>query len=328
MNSKVLVELFTPSRVMRCAATPAWRLKVAGLVALLALTATASARAQETAEEAKAMADALFENRFQINDENPEAHVPSEADRNANPVEFGFFLMNLGIKADDAEKHGDHASAAKYYRAMVAAVPDRSAGFTKLCTAYEALGQRAQAEAVCGAALLRAGVTLDDYAHYVRLVVAQREALTDKQIRHVDEVVAHLRKQNPEVAMVAELQCQLGLRLKDPKRLAACTTQLQKLQPNDMKTITYSWLLAVMRLDRKAAWSLVDRAKRTGAPPDTLRTMEQATSGLRSPLEQTLRKAAPVGGAVLLLVLVAALAWRQRRMTQRFTPGVLRKSNT
>jgi hypothetical protein len=270
--------------------------------------------AQETVEEAKKMASDLFKSTFTVDDDKPEGHVPSEAERNAHPVDFGNFLITLSDKAEEATQKGDHASAAKYYRGLVAAVPESAAGFRRLCASYAAGGERRKAEDACGAALLREDAIVDDYARYVRSVVSQREPLSAKQIGHVDEAVAHLTKSESSANVAADLQCQLGLRLKDEKRLEQCTTALQKHDPKDMKGISYGWLLAVMRLDRKAAASFVERARQAGATADTVQWMDSSTRALRSPFEQAVRKAAPVLAVGLGAgILVGLLLWFARR---------------
>lgn len=312
-----------------------WRIASIGVLApCLLISAQVSAQAQTTASAASTAvadqeaADKLFqEGRFLVNEEEPEKHIPSEAERNQHPVDFGHFLIALSDRAEAAFGRGDYETAAKYFRAVVAAVPDRSAGFTKLCSTYEAAGQRDKAEAACGAALLREGATVNDYAHYVRLVIGQKEPLNEKQIKHVDDVVVHLQKQFPDQTIGAELECQLGLRLKDEKRLERCTSVLEKQNPDAMQTISFSWILAVMRHDRKAAFNLLERAKQTGATPDSLKWMEAATRALRSPIEQLFHRARlPLGIGLAVALLIAAVAYQRRRL-QGTHNGTLRKSN-
>ena len=267
-----------------------------------------ASHAQEPAEDPKALADALFEG-FPIDDEQPESKLPTPAQRDAHPVQFGFWLMNLTEKAEERTQRGDHAGAARYYRALAAAVPDEAVSLRKLCSAYEQAGDRNKAEVACGAALLRNGALISDYSEYVRLVVAQKEPLSDKQLQHVDEAVTYLRGKFPESAVSAQLACQLALRLKDQQRLSQCSAELQKRDPRDMAGITYSWLLAVMRLDRGAANNMLESARTAGADAKVLKGMEIATITLRSPLQQLAHsygRWAVIGLVVMLLGLYAA----------------------
>src|SRR6476620_580075 len=112
----------------------------------------------ETREEAQQMADSLFQGSFPIDDAAPEIAVPTVAQRNASPLDFASYLMELGERADRATQRGDHLTAAKYLRAVTLAVPERSIGFSELCRAYEEAGDKAQALSACAAALQKSGV--------------------------------------------------------------------------------------------------------------------------------------------------------------------------
>lgn len=276
-----------------------------------------SARAQEESpEDIQRAVDKLFDSGdFRIDDENPERDIPTEEKRNAAPIQFGYFLMNLSEKAEAATERGDHATAIKYFRAIAAAVPESVAGPRRLCAAYEANGERAKAEDACGGVLLREGVTVGDYIRYADIVLAQREPLSDKQIARVDKIISHVRSSEPTVGAASEVQCKLGLRLNDEKRLAECTEHLDRIAPNDPKAISYAWLYAIMRLDREDAWKAVERAKAAKLEHGVIQTMETSTQNLRSPLVRALYQANPVvllASTLTFLALAAALLFRRR----------------
>jgi hypothetical protein len=270
----------------------------------------------ENPEEIKRSIDKLFDaGDFKINEENPEANIPTDAQRNAAPVQFGYFLMNLTEKGAAATERGDHATAIKYYRALTATVPESVGGPRRLCAAYEANGERAKAEDTCGGVLLREGVTVGDYIHYADLVLAQPEPLTEKQIARVDTVISHVRKGAPEVGAASEVQCKLGLRLNDEKRMAECTEQLNRIAPEDPKTISYAWLYAIMRLDQKGAWEAVERAKQAKLEASAIEMMETSTRNLRSPWVRAFfqhRRTVVSAATSALLALIAVLIFRRR----------------
>src|SRR5688572_16353977 len=79
--------------------------------------------------------------RFVINDRNPEANLPSEAQRKANPQQFRLFLQELIDRAGAATRRGDHLTAARYFSAVAKAEPQQSFGFAQLCQSLAALGE-------------------------------------------------------------------------------------------------------------------------------------------------------------------------------------------
>jgi hypothetical protein len=259
----------------------------------------------------------LFANDFTIDDRDPERNVPSEAERNAKPIDFGNYLMALADKAEDAAKRGDHLSEAKYYGALAKAVPDRSVAFAKRCAAYEQLGQRDNAEQSCVQALSRSGVTVDDFVHYVRVVLSQRGSLSKAQVAGADAAIAHLQAAAPKLPVGAELGCDLGARLNDGKRLARCTAELRKLAPNDLKTISYEWAFAMGRGDLTEAERLIERAKRVGMQPAGIARMQEAVRvAAPSPwrrLRETPTAAVLAAGGVSALLIALSLAVRRRR---------------
>jgi hypothetical protein len=270
------------------------------------------------AESAKQQADALFASDFSIDERDPERNIPGEAERNAKPVDFGNYLMALSGKAEDAQKQGDQLSAAKYFRALAKAVPDRSIAFAKLCGAYEAAGQRDKAEQSCGDALSRSGVTVADFVHYVRVVLAQAAPLSKTQVTRVDAAIAHLATEAGTLTVSAELACDLAVRLNDGKRLARCTSELRKRAPNDLKTISYDWAFALRRGDLSVAEHLVERAKQLGMRPQGISRMEEATraaapSTLRMLRERPISILLAATGLAGLVMLVLSLLMRKRR---------------
>ena len=79
------------------------------------------------AQNAKEQANALFATKFEVDESDPARKVPSVAERDAAPLDFAYFVMNLGEKAEEAAKKGDRAAQIRYLRGVAAALPDRSA---------------------------------------------------------------------------------------------------------------------------------------------------------------------------------------------------------
>jgi tetratricopeptide (TPR) repeat protein len=262
------------------------------------------------------MADSLFEGAFAINDANPEASVPSVEARNAAPLEMATFIMELGERADRAQKRGDHAAAARYYTALVMSVPDRAQGYAKLCRAHEAAGDRPNALKACARALRLPGVTLADFSEYAQLVLSERGEISPDRIKDLDALLAHLQTQVPGSLLPAQLRCDIGVRLLDVARLTQCTTELRQSAPNDPKTLSYEWTLALRQKDYTSATLVVERAKQSTMRPDAVEVMERVTRDLASPwtrMFQFLRSKAGLAIGAGALLLLASLSFVRHR---------------
>jgi hypothetical protein len=219
--------------------------------------------------------------RFPIDRGNPEASVPGEAERQNNPLEFGYFIQDLLEHAENARKQRDYATVALYYRAVAKAVPDRAKGWSKLCEAYEILKDRERAVRACELALSRAGVELGDYIRYVQLMTEKAGDMTAAERETLIPVLAHLSRQ-PGLGLVAEeLRCRAGVKLRDVSLLEACTAGLAKAAPNDPKTVVFLWNLAMLRGDKAEAERLIARTRTLGAVlEDNIARMDAMTASL------------------------------------------------
>lgn len=219
--------------------------------------------------------------KFPISDTDPVSSVPPPEKRDEDPLNYGYFLMDLGYKAVSAAQRGDHAAAARFYEAGIKADPDTAVPFFKACEQYEALGNLDKAAETCGAALSKPGARLADYSHYARILFDKPSGLEQKDIADLDAVVGHL-KGGPDAGHAAayDIECQLGARLDDLVRLQDCAPALAKMGPNDPKATFFQWVLAIKKKDYPAALGFVKQAKERANDPEhraeALR-MEKAT---------------------------------------------------
>jgi hypothetical protein len=217
---------------------------------------------------------------FRIDDANPEASVPGPAARNAKPLEFGYFIQDLLSFAESAARSGDHVAEARYYRAFTRAVPDSAVGFSRLCESLAAADRRDDATVACRAALGLHGATVKDHVRFVELVLSKHGQLSLEEIEDLKQVVAHLRS-NPETAVAGHhLQCQLGVRIESIPLLEECTKALAVIAPEDPKTITFEWALAVRKGDPSGGRREIARARALGMNADQLARMERLTAQL------------------------------------------------
>jgi hypothetical protein len=265
------------------AAVRVWRKRTAGRIAasvaaigVLVLGAPkARAESPEFGDERPPVVGHL--SKYAIDPLDPESSVPTPAQRDQNPLEYGYFLMDLGDAAEKAKTAGDHLGAAKFYRAMTKAVPDAVMGFRKTCEEFEAAKDFVDAKTFCADAVMRRDAILADYSHYARVVFAQPGNLPPNDVKDVDQMVDHLKKQEGSQSVAWDIQCNLGVHLADVRRLQECTTPWAVVAPDEPKVIFFQWVLALHQKDFAAAERCVAHAKRVAAPPEQVTHMAKAT---------------------------------------------------
>jgi tetratricopeptide (TPR) repeat protein len=247
-----------------------------------------------------------------VDDNDPESSIPDNQKRNRNPLQFGYWLMDVTYKAVQATRRGDHPAAIKFYKALVKAVPDRSVSFTRLCEAYEAAGDWQNAVGTCATALTRPGVTINDYEHYFGLALKKKGTLTTTEVQILDNVIQHLREDPAGGDAAADLECQLGVRLEDADRLERCTSLLAAKAPDDPRLISYEWALAMKRGNFKEAAALVERARTTAMKPEGIDQMARGLASMQGVRKRKLY-AWGLGGLAVVLVGAAGVVFATRR---------------
>jgi hypothetical protein len=243
---------------------------------------------------------------FAINDRNPEENIPTEAQRRASPHQFRQFLQDLIERAGSATRRGDHLAAARYYSALAKAEPTQSFGFSQLCQSLESLGEMEGAMEACGDALSRSGASVDDFSHYVHLVLGKSGPLNVTERTRVEDQIRRLRRNEGGRVAADQLQCELAQRLGDVAMLEECTASLSAVAAGDPRTIAFEWALAMDRREHSRAAELIERARQAGLAPQALRDMESATSAVSPGWRQLagdvrlMLLAFLVGGALLL----------------------------
>jgi len=233
---------------------------------------------------------------FLIDDANPEGSVPSTELQAKKPLEFGYFLQDLAAKAEKASDRGDHATAARYYGALLKAAPTVAFAPRQMCVELEAAGDLPKAIMACRTAVTGLGSTAADFIRFVSLVLASKDPLVPEERKELNAVIAHLQHESQLGALPTMLRCEVDLRFKDYAALEACATELATKAPADPKTISFQWALALQKHDRGQALQLIDRARGVGMSGEALARMERATRAM------TLRRA-----GFLVVLLAAAL---------------------
>jgi hypothetical protein len=260
-----------------------------------------------------------------INDDDPESSVPSGEQAMKNPLNMGYFIMALSDRADAAAQRGDHSKEAKYYRAIVKTVPDRSVGYRRACLAHEAAQEWDKATEMCRGALGTGGVTTDDHLKFLKLLLKKPGVLSATEIADADAVVAGFEgdakfaKDEAWRKLIADAKCQIGAKLEDPERLAVCTKMLRDLKVEPAKLYTFEWAQALAEGDRAAAEQVIEKARQAGLPLAATSAMERGLSKANDvPPERALRVLlrrwwpALIGAGLMLVALLGIMGRRGR----------------
>ncbi len=273
-------------------------------IALLVLLISGVARA----EDASPMAP------IPIDDQNPALSIPGPDEQMKNPLKFGYLLQEMLARGQAAAQKGDHLAAARYYTAITKGVPTRSYGYARLCDELLALNRKDSALMACREALYKEGVTAGDYLRYVDLMVNRPDPLSADQRKELDAIVQHLRSV-PDGAVIAEqARCQIALAARDRAGVLGCAASLQKLAPDDPKTLPFVWAAAIEGGHLLAARRLVARARAAGTAGPALAKMAHATQVL------LVRRAAHVAIGVAVAAMLVFLARALLRKKQ--PPGI------
>jgi exonuclease VII small subunit len=268
-----------------------------------------------------ARAEGKWLSSWPVDDADPVKSVPSNDQLKADPLQAGYFLQDLISKAEGASKAGEHGVAEKFYEAIFKMVPKRSLALTKMCDEFEAMGNLAQATNACGLALSLDGVTVGDYAHFVRLVLHHSGDLSPKEVAAVTSVIDHMKADDNGRLIGNQLQCEVAARTGDMGKLQECSGTLVALAPNDGTTILYQWEVAVREHNFAAAHDLLARAKTAGLSADRLAHMEKAMQETQNRRREFIA-VATVGFLAFVGSLVYTLTlFFSRRRSPVTTPG-------
>ena len=286
------------------------RLDAAPQIALLLLTLTVAAPTAVLAAEPPApppgplISDRLSD--LPIDESDPEKSIPTPEQANRDPLQFGYWLMDMASLAEEAEKKQDWRSAIRYYQALVKTVPDKSISYGKLCNAYERLGERDNGLRACRDALSKPGARGDDYSRYTRLLLDHPGAVTAAEQTEVADIIKHLRQDGTSPLNADEIQCFLGARMQDLEMLEGCVTALIAAAPDDPRTITYHWTLAMGKRQYDDAARLMERAKIAGVKPERISEMQAILKSAQA------RGRMPLfGGAIIGVAGLAFLVFRR-----------------
>jgi hypothetical protein len=244
--------------------------------------------------------------RFKIDDAHPEAAVQKLLGTDNDPLQLGYLLQDLSARVSAAVAKHDNAAAARYYHAISLAAPT-AFGPRKECEALEALGDITGAVVACRELLTREGVVINDYAHFVDLVLENPKPLPELEPQELENVISHLEKGVKGGHLPTVLRCKVALRFDDRGALETCRAAMSTAPTNDPTVISIKWGLAVREHDKARALGLVEEARKAGLDWQKVNKMLQATNAMA---RQRFQRAGVLGGLGILCIAAAFLGAR------------------
>jgi tetratricopeptide (TPR) repeat protein len=174
-----------------------WRTAITvAIVAAFTCQFTESVRAEaaqpEAAQPEAAQPEGDLATKWKVNESDPKSGIPSQAERNKDPMEFAYFLQDLASRAEGALQKQNWQDAVKYYEALGHAVPDAWVSFNRLCLAYGKLGKFEIAAGNCGKAVSLPMAKVIDHLRFIEYTL-RGERFTERDVQNVEESLKHLR---------------------------------------------------------------------------------------------------------------------------------------
>lgn len=223
--------------------------------------------------------DVQFGQPWQIDPADPIGSVPSQAEANADPMAFSYFLLELARRADEAEKSGDRGTAIAHWQAVAKAVPRSAEGPRRACALFDAppASERARALELCAEVLEREGVELEDFRRWLAIAL-DRSRFESDDVEALQEVIDHLvQDPSPDAQLLGQRgRCKLSVSIQSLEGLQKCSSVLMEHAPDDRESLAFRWHLAVLEHDEELADDLVERLKELGLSRDGVAQMKLA----------------------------------------------------
>lgn len=232
-------------------------------------------------------------------------------------------LMDQINQAEDfITKKNDWPSGIKIYNQVITTIPYFVKAWRRLCEGYAAVNLFEEGEHACRQVIASKEATAYDRAllvHHLLSGLKGKDAATRAEAK---TLAAEAIRTSPQERWGYDAQCELAILQKDRTALAACTKELERLAPDDRKTLAFAWSLAVTDQRYDDAARLVEDAKKGGLDDTTAKRMAQELES-RRPLGDRLKRRAPIGigaglAAAALVTLMARLVRRRRTPTVPF----------
>ena len=222
-------------------------------------------------------------------------------------------LQDLSEKVATAEQlitaKNDWREAANKYVEILTIAPYFVKGWRRLCEAYSHLGQPVEGAHACRQVLESKEGNAWDRAMLVHHLLSGPEGTSQKVRAEAKELANAAVALEPKERWGYDAQCELALVTDDQNALKRCSEQLDRLAPDDRKTVALLFALALREHRAADAEKVIERARAGGIDAPTLARMRQSLDAQR-PLVSRLWRSAPLGLGLGALATVLVLLGR------------------
>lgn len=169
------------------------RLRSRTLATLVLTAAVGTAEPLAAQSDFTGVAGGDLATKWRINDADPMAFIPSNEDRDKDPLEFGYWLQDMIARAEVAYEAGLWEDTIKYYKPLAIGITGRAISHRRLCQSYRKLGQFDTAIESCFQTLMLPMAHVDDHLRYLDAIL-RKPSLPEADIANVRASLDHLRE--------------------------------------------------------------------------------------------------------------------------------------
>ncbi|RYZ06964.1 MAG: hypothetical protein EOO73_14345 [Myxococcales bacterium] len=225
-------------------------------------------------------------------------------------------------QAEELVKKNDWAGAVNEFVEVVTQAPYFVKGWRRLCEGYAYLGVPVEGAHACRQVLESPDSNAWDRAMLVHHLLSGPEGKKTEVRAEAKQLADAAVALAPGERWGYDAQCELALLVDDFVTLKSCSEHLDRLAPDDRKTVALAFSVALREKRLSDAEAIIERASAGGMDAASVERMRQMVAAQR-PLLARVWRAAPLGvglGAMAgIIALLGRFFWGMRSRAQRLS---------
>lgn len=216
---------------------------------------------------------------------------------------------------------GDWPTAINLYVDVIKISPNFVKGWRRLCEGYAYVGRPIDGAHACRQIFAAKQANAWDHSMLVHHLLTGPDGSKSAVRAEVKQLVAEAITMAPKERWGYDAQCELAQLTNDFSSLKSCSQQLQQLAPDDRRSVSLAFVVALREQRFGEAQALIDRARGKGLDEAVLRDM-QRTLDRQGPLWRRMKTQWPLGlgaglGAALLVLAPSWIGRMRKRQAAR-----------